>query len=194
MATKQTSNSSRPKAKPVQPPVLVLPNPHRISGDTDAMLESTVAERFKTILLVKTSDKDTSKGQAVLTHTPDTNDSKVQVNTWNTGLGHLLRFLQAGINAWFSGAGLSGDGSAVYVAKYADKVFKTVPQLKNYDVFVVPNGRSGASKYRISVQELVAQVTSRASIVSNSVKEYGIAQGKERTKKAESAPEITTIL
>jgi hypothetical protein len=175
-------------------PVLVLPSPHRISGDVDAMLESTVAERFKTILLVKSTDKDTSKGQAVLTHTPDSNDPKVQVNTWNLGLGHLLRFLQAGINAWFSGAGLSGDGSAVYVAKHAATVFKAVPQLKNYDVFVVPNGRSGASKYRLSVQEMVRQVSDRATTVSNSVETYGVAQGKERTKKAESAPEITAIL
>jgi hypothetical protein len=193
MAGSQTTNKSS-KANQEAVPVLVLPNPHRISGDMDTMLESTTADRFKTIMLVKTGDKDTSKGQPVLTHSTDKTDPKVQVSDWNAGLGHLLRFTQACVNAWFSGAGLSGDGSAVYVAKTATLVFKTVPQLKDYDLVVVPNGRAGASKYRISVPELVNQVVARAHVIQNSVEIYGIAQGKERTKKAESAPEISVIL
>lgn len=193
MAGNQNTNKPS-KANQAEVPVLVLPNPHRISGDTDAMLESTTADRFKTIMLVKTGDKDTSKGQPVLTHTTDKSDPKVQVSNWNEGLGHLLRFTQACVNAWFSGAGLSGDGSAVYVSKNEKLVFKTVPQLKGYDLVVVPNGRAGASKYRISVPELVSQVNARAAVILNSVEAYGIAQGKERTKKAESAPEISVIL
>lgn len=177
-----------------QPTVLVLPSPHRISGDVDAMLESTVAERFKTIILVKNGEKDTSKGQAVLTHTPDAKDPNVQVSNWNQGLGHLIWFTQACTNAWTSGATLSGDGSSVYVAKTSEQVFKTVPQLKGYDLVLVPNGRAGAAKYRIPVPELVNQVIARAKVILNSVELYGIAQGKERTKKAEDAPQITTIL
>jgi len=184
--------------KPNQPkkaaPVLVLPSPHRISGDVDAMLESTVAERFKSIILVRSEEKDEKKGQVVLSHLPDSKDPNVQVSTWNPGLGHLLRFIMAGINAYTSGIGLSGDGSAIYVAKNAKMVFDTVPQLKGYDIYLVPNGRGGVAKYRIAVQELVSQVTNRAKVIQANVETYGVAQGKERTKKAESAPQITLIL
>jgi hypothetical protein len=186
------ANTSNPtKASPT---VLVLPSPHRISGDVDAMLESTVAERFKTIILVKNGEKDTGKGQLVLSHTPDSKDPNVQVSTWNAGLGHLLRFVQAGVNAWTSGVGLSGDGSAMYVANTADTVFKTVPQLKGYDIVLVPNGRAGTAKYRIPVPELVSQILNRAKVISTCVEAFGIAQGKERTKKATDAPQITAIL
>lgn len=191
----QNTNTNKPAGKnQAQNTVLVLPSPHRISGDVDAMLESTVAERFKSILLVKTGEKDTSKGQVVLSHTPDSKDPNVQVSSWNQGLAHLLRFAQAGINAWASGTGLSGDGSALYIAKTYEQVYKIVPQIKGYDLVLVPNGRAGASKYRIPVPELVAQVVARAKVIANCVESFGIAQGKERTKKAESAPEITAIL
>jgi len=184
--------------KPNQPakkaPVLVLPSPHRISGDVDAMLESTVAERFKSIILVRSDEKDEKKGQMVLSHTPDAKDPNIQVSTWNAGLGHLLRFIMAGVNAYTSGIGLSGDGSAIFVSKNAKLVFDTVPNLKNYDIFLVPNGRGGVAKYRISVQELVSQVSNRAKVIQTSVDAFGVAQGKERTKKAESAPQITLVL
>jgi hypothetical protein len=175
-------------------PVLVLPNPHRIDGSVDAMLESGIAERYLTISLVKTSEKDVSKGQPVLSHTPSKDDPKVQVSSWNSGLGHLTRFLMAGINAWAGGMGLSGDGSVMYVDKHADLVFKTVPALKDYDIYLVPNGRSGCSKYRLSVSELVGEIRKRAKAIAYSVEAFGIAQGKERTKKAEDVPEITAIL
>lgn len=175
-------------------PILVLPSPHRISGDVDAMLESTVAERFKSIVLVRSDEKDEKKGQLVLSHTPDAKDPNVQVSTWNAGLGHLLRFIMAGVNAYTSGIGLSGDGSALFVSKNAKTVFDTVPNLKNYDIFLVPNGRGGVAKYRISVQELVNQVTNRAKVIQTSVDAYGVAQGKERTKKAENAPQITVVI
>jgi hypothetical protein len=175
-------------------PVLVLPNPHRIDSTVDAMLESGVAERYLTIALVKSTEKDVSKGQPVLSHTPSKNDPKVQVSTWNAGLGHLVRYITALVNAWSSGMGLSGDGSALYVAKHTDTVFKALPQLKGYDIYLVPNGRSGAAKYRMGVQDMVGQIEKRANVIANSVKDFGIAQGKERTKKAEDAPEITTLL
>lgn len=175
-------------------PNLVLPFPHRISGGIDTMLESTVSERFKTIILVRSEEKDEKKGQVVLSHTPDAKDPTVQVHSWNAGLGHLTRFIMAGVNAYTSGIGLSGDGSAVFVAKNAKLVLDTVPQLKNYDLMWVPNGRGGVAKYRISVQELVSQVTNRAKVIQANVEAYGVAQGKERTKKAETAPQITTIL
>lgn len=188
------SNTSSSKGNQAKAPILVLPFPHRISGDIDSMLESTVADRFKSIILVRSNEKDESKGQLVLSHTPDKKDPNVQVSTWNSGLGHLLRYTQACINAWTSGSTLSGDGSAMYVAKNAEMVFKTVPQLKTYDIFLVPNGRAGVAKYRISVQELVNQIIARAKVIGTSLDAYGVAQGKERTKKAEEAPEITAIL
>jgi len=177
-----------------KPVVLVLPYPHRISGDMDSMIESTVSERFKTIILVKTGEKDSGKGQLVLSHTPDAKDPNIQVSNWNLGLGHLIRFLQANTNAWTSGSTLSGDGSALYVSKTVETVYKLVPQLKGYDLVLVPNGRAGAAKYRIPIPELVSQVIARAKVIADSVEAYGIAQGKERTKKAETAPQITTIL
>jgi|OpeIllAssembly_1097287.scaffolds.fasta_scaffold01381_2 hypothetical protein len=188
------ANKVASKPAPAQPVMLALPVPFRVSKDTDAMLEQTVAERYKSIILVKNAEKDTNKGQPVLSHTPDAKDPNVQVSHWNSDLGNLIRFVQAMVNAWSSGAGLSGDGSALYVAKFAETVFKTVPAIKGYDVYLVPNGRSGASKYRIPVTELVSQVTARAKTIQNCVDAYGIAAGKERTKKAEAAPVIKATL
>jgi len=182
------------QSKPKTEVVLSLPVPFRVSHDTDAMLEQTVAERYKSIILVKTSEKDTGKGQPVLSHKADTKDPNVQVSTWNSDLGNLVRFFQAGVNAWSSGVGLSGDGSALYVAKYAEQVLKTVPQLKGYDLFLVPNGRAGTSKYRIAVPELISQVIARAKVIQTCVTDYGIAAGKERTRKSEAAPTIKAIL
>ena len=193
MAGKQ-GNPTTSKATQAQPVVLVLPMPHRITGDVDANIESTVAERYKTIILVHTNEKDVSKGQLVLSHTPDASDPNAQVSQWSENLGHLVRFIQAGVNGWSSGTGLSGDGSAVYVAKHADTVLKAVPQLKGYDLYLASGGRSGAAKYRISVPELISQLQARAKVITTSVDAYGIAQGKERTKKAVDAPRITAQL
>lgn len=182
------------KPAPAQPIMLSLPVPFRVSKDTDAMLEQTVAERYKTIILVKNAEKDEKKGQLVLSHVADVHDPNVQVSHWNNDLGNLLRFFQAMVNAYTSGCGLSGDGSTLYVAKYAELVFKTVPNLKGYDILLVPNGRSGAAKYRIPVPELVTQVIARAKTIQNCVDAFGIASGKERTKKAEQAPVIKATL
>jgi hypothetical protein len=181
-------------SKPKTEVVLALPVPFRVSHDTDAMLEQTVAERYKAIILVKNLEKDTAKGQPVLSHKADTKDPNVQVSTWNSDLGNLIRFVQACVNAWSSGVGLSGDGSALYVAKYADTVLKIVPALKGYDLFLVPNGRAGTSKYRIPMPELISQVIARAKVIQTCVDAYGIAAGKERSKKAESAPIIKAVL
>lgn len=186
------AENTNPKQKVL--PVLRIPEPHRISGDVDAMLNPGISERFKSIILVKSSEKDPAKGQPVLTHTPSKDDPKVQVSNWNTGLGHLLRFINPVVNAWFSGSTLSGDGSALHVAKWVETVYKAVPQLKTYDLFLVPNGRAGAAKYRMSVQEMVNQVLARAKVIQSCVDTYGVIQGKERTKKSESAPEITAVL
>jgi len=181
-------------SKPVKPPVLVLPVPHRVSGDIDAMLESTISDRFKIISLVPSNEKDVSKGKLVLSHSPSKKDPKVQAAEWNAGLGHLVRYVQALANGWTSGAGLSGDGSVLFVAKTTDLVFKTVPAIKGYDLYLVPNGRSGASKYRISIPELVSQLTNRSKSIQTSIDLFGIAVGKERTTKTEKVPEITLIL
>lgn len=194
MPTKNTPSNGKPKVNQVPLPTLVLPPVTRISGDVDSMLESTVAERYKTILLVPIGQKDTSKGTQVLTHQPDTKDPSAQVSTWNEGLGHLLRYTQAMANGWSSGTGYSGDGSCQYVLTHAETVLKAVPNFAKYDLYLVPKSRGGASQYRISIPELMAQVKARASIIVTCVKEYGIAQGKSRTKKSESAPQITTIL
>jgi hypothetical protein len=184
-----TVNSPKPKL-----PVLVLPAPHRISGDINAMLESTISERFMTISLVPHTEKDVSKGKLVLSHTPSKEDPKVLASTWNNALGHLVRFIQPLIDAWASGIGLSGDGSALYVSKNSETVYKVVPAIKGYDLYMVPNGRAGAAKYRVSIPELIAQVMNRATSIQSSIDTFGVAVGKERTTKAEQAPEITVIL
>lgn len=175
--------------------VVELPQVHRISGDVNAMLDQTVADRFKSILLVPSNEPEDSKlVKAVLTHAPDKKDPNVQVSTWNTGLGHTLRFIQACVDAWTSGTGLSGDGSSKYILENSDKLFKVLPQIKQYDLYLVPNGRSGAGKYRIPIPDLVSQVKERAKVIANCVEKYGFQQGKERTKKSNSAPEMTVQL
>ncbi len=182
-------NQNQPKAVELD-----LPQVHRIGGDVNAMLESTVAERFKSIILVPTQEKDVNKGKVILTHKPDAKDPNVLVSTWNNDFGRLLRYMQACVDAWSSGAGLSGDGSCKYVADNADAVLKAFPNIKAYDLYLVPNGRSGASKYRIPFSDLIAQVKARATTIKNSVDQFGIAQGKERTRKSEDAPKVSVIL
>lgn len=175
--------------KPVKP-VLNLPVPHRISGDVNSMLESTLQERFTKIILVKKTEDNPEKGTPVLTRKPS-KDGKTQVSEFNTGIGHLARFMCALTDAYFSGMGLSGDGSVMEISKHQAEVFKVIPNLKDYDLYVVPAGRGGCSKYRYSVQEIVNQVLARSKVIKTSLDKYGVMAGKERTKKGVQAPEIT---
>lgn len=174
------ANTNQPKPKEVE---LQLPVPHRVGGDTDAMLESTIEAKYKTIVLLKNGEKDVSKGQLVLDHTPDAKDPNVQVSSWNSDLGNLSRYMMALVNAWSSGTGLSGDGSCLYVATYTDTVLKVIPELAKRDVYLVPNGRSGVAKYRLSVQSMIDQVKTRADIIKNCKDQFGISASKERTRK-----------
>lgn len=181
------------KSKDTQPasPVLNLHVPTRLSGDVDSNLDTTIAERCKTIILVLSEQKDESKGIVVLKHVPSAEDANAQVAKFTDGLGHITRFINACANAWTSGTGLSPDGSVLYVANNADNVFKVQPNLKKYDLFIEPAGRGGCAKYRIALSELVAQVTARAKAIATSVKQYGVIQGKERTVKDDTAKPIT---
>lgn len=179
------------KATSENKPVLSIPVPHRLQGDVDAMLEATLQERFSRIILVKTSEEDTKKGTWVIDHKPSKEDPKVQVSEINPAIGHLSRFVMALANAWASGMGLSGDGSALYVAKYSNDVYKALPQLKEYDLWLQPAGRAGCSKYRIGFAEAVTQVTTRSKTIATSLEKYGVMAGKERTRKSDSAPQIT---
>lgn len=171
-------------------PVLNLPVPHRISGDVNSMLESTLQERFAKIILVKKTEDNPDKGTVVLTRKPS-KDGKSQVSEFNAGIGHLSRFACALADAYFSGMGLSGDGSAKYVSEHQAEVFKVIPQLKEYDLYVVPGSRGGCAKYRASVQEMISQITARAKVIQYSLDKFGVMAGKERTKKGVQAPEIT---
>jgi hypothetical protein len=182
---------AKPKAAETSKPVLSIPVPHRLAGDVDAMLEATLQERFSNIILIKTSEEDIKKGTWVVKHAPSKDDPKVQVSEINPAIGHLSRFVMALANGWASGMGLSGDGSALYVAKYVGDVYKALPQLKEYDLFLQPAGRSGCSKYRIGFAEAVTQVTTRAKTISASLEKYGVMAGKERTRKSDAAPQIT---
>lgn len=171
--------------------VLSIPVPHRLAGDVDAMIEATLQERFSSIILVKTSEEDTKKGTWVVKHAPSKEDPKVQVSEINPAIGHLSRFVMALVNGWASGMGLSGDGSALYVAKYAPEVYKILPQLKEYDLWLQPAGRSGCSKYRLGFGEMVNQVVTRSKTIASSLEKYGVMAGKERTRKSDAAPQIT---
>jgi len=182
--------ANQPKPKEV---TLSLPVPTRIGGDTDAMLESTIADKYMTIMLVKNGEKDVEKGQLVLSHKPSEKDKTIQVSTWNTDLGNLIRYLTPLVNAWSSGVGLSGDGSCVYVAKHTDEVLKVVPDIVKRDLYLVPNGRSGVAKYRVSIQTMIDQVKARASVILSCKDTFGIASSKERTRKEESAPTVKLI-
>jgi hypothetical protein len=155
------------------------------------MLDATIQERFQSIILVKKAEEDVKKGTVVLSRKPKADNPKEQVSEVNQGLGHLSRFMFALTDAYFSGMGLSGDGSAKYVAEHQAEVFKVIPNLKEYDLYIVPAGRGGCAKYRASVQELVTQVISRSKIIQTSLDKYGVMAGKERTKKGVSAPDIT---
>lgn len=181
-------------AKQVPPkegkPVLSLPVPHRISGDVNAMLDSTLQERFSKIMLVKKTEVDPDKGTAVLTRKLSA-DKKSQVSEVNAGIGHLSRFIFSLTDAYFSGMGLSGDGSVLEVYKHQAEVFKVIPNLKDYDLYVVPAGRGGCAKYRAGVQEMVNQVLARAKVIQYSLEKFGVLAGKERTKKGVQAPDIT---
>ena len=181
------------KSKDTQPasPVLNLHVPTRLSGDVDSNLDTTIAERCKTIILVLSDQKDESKGIVVLKHVPSKEDANAQVAVITEGLGHITRFVNACANAWTSGTGISPDGSVLYVANNADTVMKVQPNLKKYDLFIEPAGRGGCAKYRISLPELIAQVSARAKVIQASVKQYGIIQGKERTIKSDAGKPIT---
>lgn len=181
----------KPVEEKVQKPVLSIPVPHRISGDVNSMLDATLQERFASIILVKKAEKDVKKGTVVLSRKANPKDPKTQVSEVNAGIGHLSRFVFALTDAYFSGMGLSGDGSAKYVSQHQAEVFKVIPNLKEYDLYIVPAGRGGCAKYRASVQELVSQVVARAKIIQTSLDEFGVMAGKERTKKGVQAPEIT---
>lgn len=190
----QTQSKTKPKATQVAEIKFSLPQPHRIDGSVDAMIEQTIAEKYKSILLVPTSEKDVTKGKVVLSHTPSEKDPNIQVTRWGEGFGHVTRFIQGVVNALSSGFGLSGDGSCVWVEKHHKTVTTAVPNILNYDLYLVPNGRAGASKYRVSVRDAISMVLKRAEVIDASVKVFGIAQGKERTKKSEDAPKVTAIL
>lgn len=173
--------------------ILNLHVPTRLSGDVDSNLDTTTAERCKTIILVLNTMKDETKGIVVLTHVPgkDKDGNPAQVAKFGEGLGHITRFVNACANAWTSGTGLSPDGSVIYVAANADAVLKCKPNLKNYDLFIEPAGRGGCAKYRVPLPDLISQVSARAKIITASVKQYGVIQGKERTVKDDAAEPIT---
>jgi len=187
---------SKAKSKPTQTTSvdLVLPVPHRLNNTVDAMLQSTIQERWQTILLVPSGEKDESKGRVVLAHVPSEKDPNAQVIEWGKGLGHLSRFIQTIVNGLSSGFGLSGDGSCSYVGKTKDTVLKALPKLLTYDLVLVPNGRSGAKKYRVSMKNAIEWVAERGSNIDANVKEYGIAQGKERTRKEDTIPAVSFLL
>ncbi len=180
------------KSKEEKPasPVLNLHVPTRLSGDVDSNLDTTIAERCKTIILVLTEQKDESKGITVLKHVPSA-DGEGQVAKFTEGLGHIVRFVNACANAWTSGTGLSPDGSVLYVSTNAKKVLEVQPNLKKYDLFIEPAGRGGCAKYRIPLTDLISQVSERAKFIQTSVKQYGVIQGKERTVKSDAAEPIT---
>jgi len=190
----QTQSKTKPKPTQAAPIQLALPQIHRIDGSVDAMVEQTIAEKYKSILLVPASEKDEKKGKVVLYHSPSEKDPNVQVTHWGEGLGHVIRFIQGVVNGLSSGFGLSGDGSCVWVATHHKTVTTAVPNILNYDLFLVPNGRSGAAKYRVSVQTAINMVLKRAELINSSTEAYGIAKGKERTKKSQDAPKVTAIL
>jgi hypothetical protein len=174
------TTSTQPKAKEVE---LQLPVPTRIGGDVDAMLESTIADKFITISLLHDKEKDIEKGQLVLSHKASEKDPAVRVSTWNTDLGNLSRYISALVNSWSSGVGQSGDGSALYVAKYTDAILKVIPDLAKRDLMLIPNGRAGVAKYRVSVQRMINQVNERATDISSCKDSFGIASSKARTHK-----------
>lgn len=183
------AKKTAPKA---EKPVLAIPSPHRISGDVDAMLEATISERFQKIALIKTSEKGDTGGIWVVDRKPSNADPKELVSVLNTEqLGHLVRYVCSLANAWSSGIGMSGDGSCLYIKKHTDTVYKVLPQLREYDLFLIPAGRSGCAKYRISVQDLVSQILSRAKTIQDNLDKFGVMAGKERTHKSDDAPTIT---
>lgn len=194
MAQKSVKSNAVSKATQAQPISLQLPVVTRIGNDVDAMLEKGITERFTTILLVPSNEKDVSKGVPVLTHKPDTKDANSQISTWNSELGHILRLTQAMVNGWTASSGLSGDGSCVYVLENSDKAVKAVPNFLKYDIYLKPNGRSGAGQYRMPVPKMLAMLKDRGQVIADCVKAYGIAAGKKRTKKAEDAPQVIAQL
>lgn len=174
------TTSNPPKTKEVE---LQLPVPTRIGGDVDAMLESTIADKFITISLLREKEKDINAGQLVLSHKASEKDPAVQVSTWNTDLGNLARYISALVNVWSSGVGQSGDGSALYVATHTEAILKVIPDLAKRDILLIPNGRSGVAKYRVSVQRMINQVIERASDIQSCKDAFGIASSKARTHK-----------
>lgn len=174
------TTTNQPKPKEVE---LQLPVPTRVGGDTDAMLESTIADKFKIISLLHEKEKDIEKGQLVLSHKASATDPNVQVSVWNNDLGNLARIVTALINAWSSGVGQSGDGSALYVFTHIDNVLKVIPELGKRDLYLVPNGRSETAKYRIPVLRMIAQVKERAIDIQTCKDTFGIASSKQRTHK-----------
>jgi hypothetical protein len=168
--------------KPKVAAPLVLPVPVQIDGKQNATLGAAIEKRFKRIAFY-TDSKPGAKPFAII---HDTENPK-SVKSPGTAMEH---FIHAIADAALSGAGMSGDGSALYVDDNIKRVMASAPKFGTYTLEFTPAGRAGVRAYRASVTGWLSLVQLRAAIVRTSKKLSGT---KDRTVREPGTKESAKV-
>jgi len=164
--------------KPKQVQALILPIPTQIDSHPNVTLGTAFEKKFSRVAFY-TDTKPNAK-PFVVVH--DAANPKI-VKPIGTA---MERFVHALADATLGGAGMSGDGSAIYCADNYRKVLASAPKFGTYILEFVPAGRSGLISYRATVTGWMAVVESRAAVIRNSIK---ISGTKRRTQRQTTAKE-----
>jgi hypothetical protein len=156
------------KAKEAKP--LLLPVPTQIDGRKNVTLGTAFEKKFARVAFYT----DTKPGAKpfVVVHDPANGKAVKPIGA------AMENFVHALADATLGGAGMSGDGSAIYVTDNYKKVLASAPRFGSYILEFVPAGRSGLASYRATVSGWMAVAENRAAIIRSSSKTAGT---KKRT-------------
>jgi hypothetical protein len=167
----------KPRTKKAEA-TLILPVPTQIDGAKDTTLVAAIAKRFSAIQFY-TSNKAGAKPDIIVHSTENPKLEKYPGTA-------MYNFICALANATMGGAGLSPDGSCLYVEANAKKVMASAPKFSGYIMELVPAGRAGVTAYRGTVGDFITLATVKARILRTSL-QAGRTMGRKTREVTEKS-------
>jgi hypothetical protein len=85
----------------------------------------------------------------------------------------VVQIVEGLVMACYSGRGNSGEGAALWASNmHLTEASRNLVQMLEWEIVCIPSGRSGASGYRASIQDMLTVIEAKATIFRASLEEF----------------------